>query len=222
MSESLTLYTWGTPNGQKVSIFLELLGLKYNVKPLDISTNVQKEPEFLAINPNGRIPTLVDSSTGITISETAAIITYLADTYDKERKFSYEYGTKEYYKQLELTYFQMAGIGPMQGQAHFFIKYSKEDLPFAKTRYREETRRLYGVLEDWLKINEANGPYLVGDHISIPDICTVPWSLSLPSIGIEFEEFPLVKKWIKNLLSQPEIVKGFNVPSAPRSWPDFV
>lgn len=107
----LTLYTWGTPNGFKISIYLEILGLDYKVVPIDISTNAQKGPDFLKINPNGRIPTLVDHKNGITISQTGAILLYLAETYDKENKFSYKYGSKEYWLHLEILVFQVAENG---------------------------------------------------------------------------------------------------------------
>ncbi|CCE86261.1 Piso0_004740 [Millerozyma farinosa CBS 7064] len=210
---TLTLYTWKTPNGYKVSIFLELLELDYETKSLDISTNIQKEDWFLKLNPNGRIPTLVDHSTGITISETGAILQYLADTYDKAHRFSYPHGTKEYYLQLEILYFQMAGVGPMQGQANHFIIYAPEKIPYGITRYKNETKRLYSVVEEYLRRNQHNGPYLVGNHYSISDIAIFGWANSLGKIGIDIEQWPLVSQWFEKLRSFPEVQKGLSVPS---------
>ncbi|CCE86267.1 Piso0_004750 [Millerozyma farinosa CBS 7064] len=209
----LTLYTWKTPNGYKISIFLELLGLKYDTKSIDISKNTQKEDWFLKLNPNGRIPTLVDDSTGITISETGAILQYLADFYDKEHRFSYPKGTKEYYLQLETLYFQMAGVGPMQGQANHFIIYAPEKIPYGVTRYINETKRLYSVVEEYLRRNQHNGPYLVGNHYCISDIALVGWANYLDKLEIDMKQWPLVTQWFEKLKSLPEVQKGFSVPS---------
>lgn len=209
----ITLYTCGTPNGYKVSIFLEVLGLKYDVKALNIMTNVQKESWFTDLNPNGRIPTLVDHKTGITISETAAIMTYLADTYDKDHLYSFAAGTEEYYKHMEVVYFQMAGIGPMQGQAHHFILYAPEKVPYGMKRYSEETKRLYGVFNEYLERNKANGPYAVGNHYSIADFTILPWAMRLHTIDVDIKQFPNVYKWAKTLMEVPEVNKGFQVPT---------
>lgn len=178
----------------------------YEVKSVDFSSNEQKEPC------NGRLPILVDQSTVITIIETAAIITYLTETYDKDFKYSLKQG-KEYYKHLELLYFQMAGIGPMQGQANHFVKFAPETIPYGINRYTNETKRLYGVLNEYLQRNEANGPYLVGNHYSVADFALFSWAVFLPFIGIDFKEFPLVTNWMKELLKVPEVVKGFKVPT---------
>lgn len=216
----ITLYTASTPNGYKVSIFLELLGLKYDVHAIDISTNAQKEPWFLALNPNGRIPTLVDASTGITISETAAIIQYLADTYDKENKFSYKVGTKEYYLQLETTYFQMAGLGPMQGQAHHFSFFAPEKIPYGIDRYVNETKRLYSVIELYLERNKDHG-FLVGDHLSISDVVSFPWIILSKNIGVDLKlEYPLTYKWTKTIFDIPAVKKGLSVPVASPKLPE--
>lgn len=213
MSNAIKLYTAKTPNGFKVSILLELLGLKYDHQQLSMATAEMKEPWFLEKNPNGRIPTLEDKSTGITISETAAIMQYLVDTYDKDYKFSYKVGTKEYYLQLETLYWQMAGLGPMQGQANHFILYAPEDVPYGKNRYIKEVKRLYSTMELFLKRNEKNGPYLVGDHLSISDIASYTWARSSPRINVNLEEWPLVYKWFKNIDSIPEVQKGIEFDS---------
>lgn len=203
-----------------MSTLLEVLGLNYETKALNIGTNAQKEPWFTKMNPNGKIPTLVDQSTGITISETAAIMTYLTDNYDKDYKYSFKPGTPNYYKHLELLYFQMAGIGPMQGQANHFIKFAPEKIPYGINRYTNETKRLYGVLNEYLQRNEANGPYLVGNHYSVADFALFSWAACLPFIGIDFKEFPLVTNWMKELLKVPGVVKGFKVPTEYK-LPDF-
>ena len=213
MSTQLKLYTAKTPNGIKVSILLELLGLKYDYQQLSIANNGTKEPWFIAKNPNGRIPTLEDKSTGITISESGAILQYLVDTYDKDHKFSYKHGTKEYYLQLETLYWQMAGLGPMQGQANHFKIYAPETVPYGINRYINETKRLYSVLEIFLKNNEKNGPYLVGDHLSISDIASFGWAKVAEKLGISFSEWPLVDKWFKNIDSIPEVQKGIDFDS---------
>ncbi|RLV88224.1 Disulfide-bond oxidoreductase YfcG [Meyerozyma sp. JA9] len=210
MSTPLKLYTAKTPNGIKISIFLELLGLKYDYQLLSIANNGTKEPWFIAKNPNGRIPTLEDKSTGITISESGAILQYLADTYDKDHKYSYKHGTKEYYLQLETLYWQMAGLGPMQGQANHFKLYAPEKIPYGINRYINEAKRLYSVLEIFLKNNEKNGPYLVGNHLSISDIASYSWARSAERLGISLEEWPLVAKWFRNIDSIPEVQKGID------------
>lgn len=165
------------------------------------------------MNPNGRIPTLKDEKTNITMGESGAILTYLADYYDKDRKFSYEPGTPEYFKQTEIMYFQAGGLGPMQGQFGHFINFAPEKIPYAINRYKDETKRLCHVLEEFLVRNKDNGPYLVGSHISLADIMCIGWVSLLPAFGFSFEEFPSLEKWVKLMVSIPEVVKGFYVPS---------
>lgn len=208
----LKLYTAATPNGHKISIFLEALGLKYDIQSIDISTGEQKSDWFLKLNPNGRIPTLVDSDRNITLSELGAILQYLADTYDTEHKFSYKVGTDLYYKQLELLYFQMAGVGPMQGQCNHFKLFSKEKVPYGIQRYTDETKRLYGVLELYLERNKDNGLYLVGDHLSIADFATFPWANLVHRLDIDPAQWPLVNKWIESIRALPATAKGLNNP----------
>lgn len=209
----LKLYSLATPNGVKVTILLELLGLKYECQRLDISTNVQKEDWFLKLNPNGRIPTLVDPVTGITISETGAIMQYLVDTYDKEHRFSYPAGTKEYYLQLETLFFQMAGIGPMQGQANHFTFFAPQKIEYGIARYKNETKRLYSVVEEYLKRNEKNGPYLVGNHYCISDIAIFGWANSLKKLDIDISQWPLTNRWFEKLNSLPEVKNGLSIPA---------
>ncbi|ODQ80383.1 hypothetical protein BABINDRAFT_171299 [Babjeviella inositovora NRRL Y-12698] len=220
----IKLYTCGTPNGYKVSILLELLGLKYDFHYLNIRENEQKQEWFLKLNPNGRIPTLSDTnhsvsgsdgSDGITVNETGAIMQYLVDKYDTEHKLSYPIGTKEYYLQLETLYFQMSGLGPMQGQANFFSNLAPEKIPYGINRYTEETKRLYSVLEDYLAKNSKNGSlYLVGNHYCISDIAVFAWADALHVLEIEMSEYPLVDKWYKTLAALPEVQKGLTIPRA--------
>ncbi|CDK29380.1 unnamed protein product [Kuraishia capsulata CBS 1993] len=211
----LKLYTLATPNGQKVTIFLELLGnVDYHVRTIDIRKNTQKEDWYLEINPNGRIPTLTDvddKGNVFHISETAAILLYLADKYDKERKYSYEPGTRLYYEQLEWTFFQMAGLGPMKGQAHHFVLYAPEKVPYGIKRYTEETRRLFGVLEIRLERNKTG--FLVGDHLSIADIVSWPWVNGSEKIGIDINDFPRLSQWLENIGKIEAVKRGSTIGS---------
>lgn len=189
------------------------MGLKYDVHVVNIRENEQKQDWFLKLNPNGRIPTLVDTETNVTISETAAILQYIVDTYDKENKFSYKIGTPLYYKQLELLYFQMAGVGPMQGQLFHFAKVAPEKIPYAIERYTNESNRLYSVVEKYLELNKENGLYLVGDHLSIADIAIFPWANGGFNYGmLDPKSFPLVSKWRDSILANPAVAKGLNTP----------
>lgn len=213
----IKLYTGATPNGQKIPLLLELLHLKYEMVKLDLQAGEHKKPEYLAINPNGMIPALVDPSTNTTITETAAILTYLADTYDKERKFSYEYKTPEYYKQLEMMYFQMSGLGPMMMQLTHFAKFAPEKIPYAMKRYSDETKRALAVLNEHLKRNGTG--FLAGDHVSIADLCTISFAIPIPVLGISYDDYPEVKKWIQKMVEIPEIYDGFRKIYEPLFWP---
>ncbi|KAI0373748.1 glutathione S-transferase C-terminal-like protein [Pilatotrama ljubarskyi] len=217
----LQLYTAGTPNGHKVSIFLEELkemyGLSYDVHPIDISTGTQKEPWFLALNPNGRIPALVDpnrGSQGFKVFESAAILLYLAQHYDTQRKFAFDPQTRpeDWSEMLQWIFFTHGGIGPMQGQANHFVRFAPEDIPYAKKRYLDETKRLYGVLNmrlsgrDWLAGLER-GAY------SIADMNAFPWVSGHGFCGIEtLDEWPHVKAWIERTAERPAVQAGTQVP----------
>lgn len=209
------IYTWSTPNGYKISIFLELLGIDYYVYPVDISKNIQKEPWYLKFNANGRIPSLgyVNKDGSVKyISESAAILLFLADKYDKERKYSFDAGTDEYYEELEWVFFQMAGLGPMKGQWFWFLHYAPKKIQLAIDRYYNETFRLIGVLEERLKRN--NTGYLVSDHLTLADIVAYPW---LRSVGNErydadFKKYPNVVEWMDKIGKVPAVQKGLTVP----------
>lgn len=209
---NITLYTDQTPNGVKIPIALELLGLPYKVEHINISTNKQKEPWFLEINPNGRIPALTDSfgEGQIRLFEAGSILTYLIKEYDQEHKISYPEGTKEFYEVNNWTYFQNAGLGPMQGQANHFVRYAPEKIEYGMKRYVNETRRLYGVLEKHLK--DAKSSYIVGEKITIADITTIGWVLWAGWAGVEIEEFPTLKTWRDRMMQNPAVKKGNDVP----------
>lgn len=165
----LTLYTWGTPNGRKLSILLAELGLEHHVQPINILTGEQNTPAFRAINPNGKIPALVDSDgpdgQPISVFESAAIMIYLAE---KHQRFLPASGA-ERYAVLQWLMFQMGGFGPMLGQAHHFLRFAPEPVPYAIERYRNEARRLYTVLDNQL----AGRDYVAGDY-SIADMALYP------------------------------------------------
>ncbi|KAK2814473.1 hypothetical protein FQN49_008175 [Arthroderma sp. PD_2] len=209
----ITLYTGQTPNGIKVSIALEELGLPYKVEAIDISKNTQKEPWFLEINPNGRIPAITDTFTDgkkISIFESGSILQYLADRYDTEHKISYPKGTREAYEVNNWLFFQMGGVGPMQGQAHHFTRYAPERIEYGVTRYQNETRRLYGVLDKHL--SQSKSGYLVGDRITIADIAHWGWIAVAGWAGVEIDDFPHLKAWREKLLQREGVEKGRHVP----------
>ncbi|KAJ9234005.1 hypothetical protein DTO207G8_4100 [Paecilomyces variotii] len=207
VSSNITLYSWPTPNGIKASIILEELGLPYKLVPIDIGTNVQKEDWFLKINPNGRIPAIKDGEQRV--FESGAIMLYLVDKYDKEKKISYAPGTPEYVEMLSWLMFQMGGVGPMQGQANHFRVFAGVRSDYGIKRYTEETKRLYSVLEARLK----ESPYLAGSKYTIADIANYSWVHSGPTI-LEFDlsEWPALKKWKEEIDQRDAVKKGADVP----------
>ncbi|KAI8616414.1 glutathione S-transferase [Chytriomyces sp. MP71] len=217
-SPDFTLYTVGTPNGQKASIALEELGLKYKVHAISFSKNEQKEEWFLKINPNGRIPALVDHSRGdYAVFESGAILLYLAEFYDPTRVLLSE-DPKEKYEAISWLMWQMGGLGPMQvsdlfGQANHFYRYAPEKVPYGIKRYQDETKRLYSVME--LSLSKGR-EYLAGRY-SVADIASFGWvSGNQWSLGTDFElenEFPLVNAWLHRLAQRPAVVAGMSVPT---------
>ena len=187
------------------------------MEKIDLSKMVQKEPWFLEINPNGRIPALTDTfSDGKTIRlfESASILEYLAEQYDKDHKISYPQGSRESYEVRNWLIFQNAGLGPMQGQANHFVRYAPEKIEYGINRYVNETRRLYGVLDKHLAA--SNSGFIVGDHISIADITTIGWVMSAGWAGIEIDEFPHLKAWEEMMMKREGVEKGRHVPSPHR------
>ncbi|KAI1266677.1 glutathione S-transferase [Xylariaceae sp. FL1019] len=207
------LYTAQTPNGIKVSILLEELGLQYKHTGIQFSKNEQKEPWFLAINPNGRIPAMTDTLNGkqIRIFESGAMMQYLVDQYDKDHKLSYPFGTEEYYETNSWLMWQMGGLGPMQGQLNHFNRYAPEKIQYGIDRYRGETRRLYRTMEDTLKTSKSG--YLVGDKCTIADIACWGWVAGAKNTGVDIDEFPTLKEWVQRMLKRPGVEKGRHVPS---------
>jgi len=210
---NIHLYTTQTPNGIKVSITLEELGIPYKTTKIDISTMVQKEQWFLDINPNGRIPALTDTFTDgktINIFESGSIQLYLVDQYDKDYKISYPKNTREYYEMTNWLFFLNGGVGPMQGQANHFTRYASEDIPYGINRYQNETRRLYGVLNTHLE--KSTSGYLVGDRCTIADIAHYGWVASAFWAGVDIKEFPALEAWEERMTSRPALLKGRDVP----------
>ncbi|WWD03435.1 hypothetical protein V865_001487 [Kwoniella europaea PYCC6329] len=220
LTPKLHLYTVGTPNGHKPSILLEELHeaypendqLVYDFIPIRFSETDQKKPEFLAINPNGRIPALVDDNIGgHNVWESASILLWLIERYDKDHKFSFE-DPKLRSDVLSWIFFAHGGVGPMQGQANHFARYAPEKIPYGIKRYQDETARLYSVLEDQLKKPESKG-FLVGGKYSVADINVFPWVRGHAWSGIDITPFPHVQKWLETIEARPAVYKGLGVPT---------
>ncbi len=199
----IDLYTWVTPNGRKVSILLEELGLAYEAHPIDIGKNEQFKPDFLAISPNNKIPAIVDRDTGLALMESGAILIYLAD---KTGKFLPAVGEARY-RVIEWLMWQMGGVGPFLGQAHHFLHFNKGKAPYAEERFRSEARRLYGVLDQRL-----DGRAFVADDYSIADIAIWPWISRFEWQEVDLNDFPNVKRWYLEIAARPAVQKGFHVP----------
>jgi GST-like protein len=200
----ITLYTWGTPNGRKVSIMLEECGLPYVVKAIDITRDEQFAPAFIQINPNSKIPAIVDDEGTLTVFESGAILVYLAE---KTGCFLPPAGP-ERYAVLQWLMFQMGGVGPMFGQTHHFLRFAPEPVPYAIARYSKETRRLYGVLDRQL----ADAEYLAGEY-SIADMATFPWVARHEWQGVDLAHFPNVGRWFEAVGGRSAVQRGMAVPS---------
>ena len=205
---TIELYTWSTPNGRKVSIALEELGLAYSVHPINITKGEQHASDFLKISPNNKIPAIVDpegpDGAPIALFESGAILIYLAE---KTGRLMPE-TPRARYTALQWLMWQMGGFGPMLGQAHHFRRFAKEQIPYAIERYTNETRRLYGVLDNRLKETD----YVAGDY-SIADIAIFPWAARHEWQGIDLADFPALKRWYDATAARPAVQKGMTVPS---------
>lgn len=200
----IDLYTSPTPNGWKASITLEELELPYAVHPIDLTKGEQKEPWYLAINPNGRIPTIVDRDNGdFPVFESGAILVYLAERAGRLLPA----GEKGRSQVMQWLMFQMAGIGPMQGQANVFFRYFDEKLPKVIARYQNETKRLYGVLDARLRDRE----YLC-DEYTIADIATWPWVRAHAWAGVAIDDLPHLTAWHERMSQRPACCRGVEVP----------
>ncbi len=204
----ITLYTWGTPNGYKISIALEELGFEYGVRAVDITQNGQFGAEFLALNPNSKIPVLTDSDgpggRPVTLSESGAILIYLAEKAGRLLPDD----PHERYEALQWLMFQMASVGPMLGQAHHFLRFAPERVPYAIERYTKEAARIYDVLDQRLRGRD----WLAGSAYSIADIATFPWVARHEWQNIDLARYPAVKRWHDMIAARPAVQRGLEVP----------
>lgn len=201
----IDLYTWTTPNGRKVSILLEELGIPYTAHAINIGKDEQFAPDFLKISPNNKIPAIVDQDTGLSVMESGAIMYYLAD---KHGQFlpSDAAGRAGV---MEWLMWQMGGLGPMAGQAHHFLHFNPGKAAYAEERYAAEVKRLYGVLNTRLE-----GRDYICDDYSIADMACWPWVSRYEWQGIDLADFPNVRAWYQRLLARPAVQKGYHVPKA--------
>jgi GST-like protein len=203
----IEVYSWPTPNGQKVHIMLEECGLQYRVHPVDIGAGEQFAPDFLAISPNNTIPAITDADgpdgEPISLFESGAILLYLAG----KTGHLMPADVRGKYEVLQWLMFQMGGVGPMLGQAHHFRIYAPEKLPYAIERYTNEARRLYGVINRRL----AHATYIGGAEYSIADIAVFPWLRSWKNQGVEMADYPHLKGWFDEVGKRPAVQRGLEV-----------
>jgi GST-like protein len=205
----IELYTWKTSNGKKATIMLEECGLPYNLHPIDISTDIQFSEDFIKVNPNSKIPAMIDpdgpDGKPYTLIESGAMLMYLAE---KTGKFMPQDMAKRY-EVIQWVMFQMGGIGPIFGQVHHFKRAAKEKVPYAINRYYKECRRLYGVLDGRLE----GRAYLANEEISIADFCTLPWVFRHDWQEVDLADFPNVQRWYDTLMARPALTRGMNLPA---------
>jgi GST-like protein len=203
----IDLYYWTTPNGHKITMFLEESGLPYTLHPVNIGKGEQFSPQFLAIAPNNRIPAIVDrdpagSGEPISVFESGAILLYLAD---KTRKFI-PASVRGRTTTIEWLMWQMAGLGPMAGQNHHFGSYAPEKIPYAIERYVNETNRLYGVLDRRLE----GRAFIIGDEYTIADMAAYPWIVSHERQQQKLEDFPNLQRWFESIRDRPATVRAYD------------
>jgi GST-like protein len=203
----IDLYTWPTPNGHKIHIMLEETGLAYTVHPIDIQAGDQFKPEFLKINPNNKMPAIVDrdgpGGKPLTLAESGAILFYLAS---KTGKFLPE-DVRDRWVVMQWVMFQMGHIGPMLGQAHHFLGYAQEKLEYAMNRYRNEANRLYGVLDGRLK----EVPWVAGKEYTIADMSIMPWLRAPERQGVNIDDYPRVRDWRDKIAARPAVQRALQV-----------
>jgi GST-like protein len=202
----IDLHYWTTPNGHKITIFLEEARLPYRIVPVNISKGAQFEPEFLAISPNNRIPAIVDrapkdAGAPVSVFESGAILVYLAEKLGQYLPT----GFRDRSRVMEWLFWQMAGLGPMAGQNHHFSHYAPEKIPYAIERYVKETNRLYGVLNKQL----ADREFVAGRGYSIADMAIYPWIVPYERQGQKLEDFPNVKRWFEAIRARPAVVRAY-------------
>lgn len=204
----IDLYSWTTPNGHKIHIMLEEIGLPYEVHPVDIGIGDQFKPDFLKISPNNKMPAIVDrdgpGGKPYPVFESGAILMYLAEKTGKLMPSE----TRARYDVIQWLMFQMGGIGPMLGQVHHFRAYAPEQIPYAVNRYTNEAKRLYGVMD-----RRLDGREWFADDYSIADIAIFPWLRSWERQGIVLDEFPNVKRWFQKIEARPAVQRGLKVLS---------
>jgi len=204
---TIELHTWNTPNGRKISVALEEMGLPYKVIPVNISKGEQMAPSFLAISPNNKIPAIVDPNgpdgAPMSVFESGAILLYLASKTGKLLPSS----TRGKFEVMEWLMFQMGGVGPMLGQAHHFRIYAPEKIEYAVDRYTNEAKRLYGVMDKRLGTHK----YIAGSSYSIADIAIFPWLRSWKNQGIDWVDFPNLKGWFDEIAARPAVQRGVDV-----------
>jgi GST-like protein len=203
----IDLYYWTTPNGHKITMFLEETGLKYNIIPINIGKGEQFKADFLAVSPNNRIPALVDKEPKgggkpISVFESGAMLVYLAE---KTGKFLPASGPARY-QALEWLFWQMGGLGPMSGQNNHFSNYAVDKIQYAMDRYRNEVNRLYGVLNKQLEGRD----YLAGEY-SIADMASYPWVVPWERQGQKIDDFPNLKKWLERIKEKPATKRAYEL-----------
>ena len=205
----IDLYSWATPNGHKIHIMLEETGLPYRVHPIDIGAGDQFKPEFLRISPNNKMPAIVDSDgpdgRPMSMFESGAILIYLAS---KTGKFLPE-NIRDRWSTLQWLMFQMGGVGPMLGQAHHFLGYAPEKIPYAMKRYSNEANRLYGVMDRRL----AESKFIACDEYTIADMAIMPWLRFPERQGVNIADYPHVQKWRDGIAARPAVQRGLKVLS---------
>jgi glutathione S-transferase len=214
----IDLYTSGTPNGQKANCLLEELGLSYKAHNIDLSKNEQKQEWFLKINPNGRIPALVDNTpttgNGNRVFESGALMLYLCEKYDQDHRISFPYDSDDYWEAMSWHIWMQSGLGPMQGQANHFYRYAPEKIEYGIDRYQTETKRLFGVLEERLKEQELKGLglWIVGGKYSFVDLncwCWVNWA---EWAGVRIDGFPRLAEWAHVIQQRDAVKRGVDGP----------
>ena len=206
----IELYTWMTPNGQKLSIMLEEVGLPYQVHPIDITKGEQFAPDFLRIAPNNRIPAIVDNDTGLHLMESGAILLYLAEKTGK--LWPQDFPTK--WRVVEWLMWQMGGPGPFLGQVHHFVKFNPGKSAYAEERYTKEAKRLWGVLDRRL----AETEYAASEY-SVADVAIWPWIARFAWQRIDLADYPNVKRWYLAIAARPAVQRGFDVIRGDRPIP---
>ncbi len=210
---AIELYSWATPNGHKIHIMLEELGVPYNVHAINIGAGDQFDPEFLKISPNNKMPAIVDpdgpDGKPISVFESGAILIYLAN---KHGKFFPE-EPRARYATLQWLMWQMGGLGPMLGQAHHFRNYAPERIEYAYQRYTNEAKRLYGVMDRRL----AEARYLGGEEYTIADIAAWPWTRTPDRQGVSRDDYPNYKRWFEEIAERPAVQRGVEVLANLRS-----